>query len=214
MPVTITRRVLGGSQGTLEAIQRRLKTGARDVKPVTEHFMRAFWASIFADFRVGGRSPFVWKSNTRNVVAVKGHGRPLIGPHGPKLRDAIKLTLVGNAASRTIYVTVPQVGEYHMNGWKGVEGGILYPKYAKALRFEVAEEQGEFLARRRKASQRRKAGERVRIPARPGTKVIFVKHAKSKGFPKRRFVVVREGLLREDWRAPLRAFLFFGVDPS
>jgi hypothetical protein len=224
--VVVSRTFLDpGSARQFETIQRRLKAGARPVTLVVDHFAREFKRSIDFDFRVGGRSPFVWAANARNTVAVKGHGRPLIGKGGStRLRDATQVRVARGVDKYWVRAITTAIGEYNQ---VGVKPHDIKPRKAKMLRFEVAEEHGDFLQRRREASVKRRAGKRVRIPTRPGTKVVFARFIKAgtagksggvgggwPGIPARRFIVVREGLIREAWRLPLQAFLFRGVVPK
>lgn len=215
--VTVTRSFIDpGSQSVFERIQRRLKAGARPVRPVVDYFAREWLRSIHFDFRVGGRSPFVWKANARNTVAAKGHGRPLIGKDGStKLRDAVRVnvTEAGSGAGTRYKVDarVPQVGEWNQ---AGTDPYTIRPKRPGGLlRFEVAEERSEFIARRTRSIAKRRAGVRVAIPSRPGKVVVYAKSVNHPGIPARRFIVVREGLIREAWRQPLRRYLFEGVVP-
>lgn len=216
--------------GTMERVQRRLAAGARPVDPVVNHFARALAASIDDDFRVGGRSPFVWKPDARNTIAAKGHGRILEGKNGPKLRKSIRVEVVASRAplAYAVDVHVPRVGEFHQLG--RTTPWTIAPKPGKFLRFEVAEKQEDFRARRRTAQLRRRnkvkaagrsktrqkaAVRSTRIPSRPDKIVVFTpKPVKHPGYPARKFVVVRQGLIQTAWREPLGNFLFRGVTPS
>lgn len=230
--VAIRRVVVeaGFEAGGMERVQRRLAAGARPVGPVVEHFAKALKGSIDDDFKVGGRSPFVWKPDSRNTIAAKGHGKILIGKDGPKLQNAIKVEVVASKAPTgyDVNVNVPQIGEFHQLG-KTTPWTIAPKKAGGVLVFPVAEKREDFLVRRREAQLRRRkkvkaagrgkkaraaAVKSTRIPSRPEQVMVFTrKPVKHPGYPARKFVVVREGLIQTEWREPLRRYLFEGKDP-
>lgn len=201
---------------SIERVIRRLKFGSRPVGPVVEHFAREFKKSIDTDFKVGGRLPFRWAANARNTIAAKGHGRQLEGKHGPRLRDATRVTATESSAPTKyqVDVHVPAIGALHQAG--RTSPWTISPKPGGVLRFVVAEAQEDFIARRKRALKRRRGGSvRTKVPSAPGKVVIFTnKPVRHPGIPARKFVVIREGLLREGWRLPLRAFLFEGKVPA
>ena len=197
---------------SFERIQSRLRFGKRDVTPVVHYFAKALRSSIDDDFKVGGRSPFVWKPNRINTIVAKGHGRILQRTGG--LRRGIKVRVDSSGAPKgyTIRVSSPFPGELHQQGRPGP--WLIKPRNARMLRFVVAEDRSDFLVRRRKAQTQRKAGNlRAKIPSRPGPKVVYARVVHHPGYPARKFVVVRDNLLRLKWRWPLRRFLFEGVSP-
>jgi phage gpG-like protein len=212
--VTIVREgeTSRGADAMFEQIaQRVLKFGNRPVEPVVRHFARALRGSIDDDFKAGGRAPFVWKPNRLNTIVAKGHGRILQRTGG--LRRGIRVTYESAGKGYAIRVSSPFPGELHQQGRPG--GWTIRAKPGKLLRFVVAEEHSDFIVRRRKAQQQRRAGNtRVKIPSRPGPKVVFARVVHHPGFPARKFVVLRQALIATEWRAPLRNYLFYGVVPS
>ena len=201
-----------GFTATLRRVQKRLTSAAQDVSPVVTYFSAELRRSIQKNFRDGGNPR--WAANSKNTVAAKGHARPLIGPSGQaKLEQATRIVNTYAPPSRyEVDVWVPQIGAYHMEGWKG---GTIRPVKAKALRFVVAEDRGDFIKRRRRALERRRAGNtKVKIPSRPGKVVVFAKEVKHPGYKARPFVVVRPSLIRDAWRTPLRRFLIEGKAPG
>lgn len=201
----------------VQRIQRSLSYGRRPVLPVVEHFKKKLKKSVDTDFKVGGRTPFPWRANKRNTIASKGHSRQLIGTG--RMKKGITYTIIALPVKKgaklqhyEIHVKAPFPGELHQQGRKG-PWTIVPKKPGGWLRFVVAEKAGKFYARRRKAYAKRRAGKRVHIPALPGKVVVFAKKVTHPGYPRRKFVVIREGLIREAWRKPLEAYLFHGRMP-
>jgi len=216
MALTIQRSVQRGPDfhSQMAAMQRRLKTATRDISPVITHFSKSLRLSIRKNFRDGGTVMGKWAPNSRNTVAGKKNAKPLIGkvkPYGGIEKSVRMLTVYAPPSRYVIDVQGTQVGEYHMNGMKRT---IIYPRKKKWLRFQVAEEHSVFLQRRKKALASRRAGKDTKIPSRAKAIWVFAKMVKHPGYPARRWVVIDNKLIADHYRAPMRAFLFEGKDPS
>lgn len=197
----------------LRRIEFLMKTAARPLRPVVNSFAKALEKSIRNEFRHGGLAPFTWPPNARNTIAGKGHGHQLYGRNRNRsgILDSTRVTTKGENApiGWAVQVHTSEVGLFNRDGVSASSIGVIRPKHKKALRFVVAESQGQFLQKRKKALAKRRAGVKTKIPARPGTVVVFAKKVtRHPGIPQRKFAVVRPGLIRTAWEEPVRRFLF------
>lgn len=197
-----------------ERMVLRLGRVTRPIKPLVESFAAALRKSIDTDFALGGRAPFPWAPNRPNTIAAKGHGRILEGKNGPRMRRGVRVTptQLGGDQHFETSVHAPFPGSIHQNGAPGP--WVIRPKNPGGfLVFRVAEDRAVFSARRKTAQAKRRAGQTVKVPSRPGSRLVFARQVIHPGLPQRKFVVVRPGLLREAWYRPASKYLLEGVAP-